>query len=358
MRTPDGRVDDGGPAVTGPELARLAAVFRTSREFDASPLYRRLLPVAAEHPEVLRIAARGRPGQQPTYLLLAAVHHLLLDGAEHPLRAHFESAAGSRPVAGDFVDFCRTHAEQLTGIVSRRLVQTNSVRRALALRIGLARVAALTGEPVHLVEVGASAGLNLLLDRYAFAVGDVRLDGPDSPVRIVAESRGPVRLRDTGPPPEIRSRQGVDLNPLDPADPEDRQWLRALVWPDQPERRRLLDAALELAAADPPPVRALDVTAGPAPLGLPAGEVRVLFHSAVRMHVPPELVDRFDAGVDALAAGGPAYLVTMDPTWPERDAILRVREPDGRTHDVAGVEGHLSWVEPLPGGTTTGDRRE
>jgi hypothetical protein len=146
---------------------KLRQAFEEPAEFTTSPLYRTLSRTVAAHDELLDLAARGRPGQCPTFLFFfGAVHRLLLRGAE------------------------------LAETISTRLVQTNHVQRALGLRLGLSMIARDVAAPVHLIEVGASAG-----------------------------ARG---------------------------------WLEALIWPENHGQRALLRAALELAAAEPPLIHAGD----------------------------------------------------------------------------------------------------
>jgi hypothetical protein len=249
--------------------------------------------------------------------------------------------ADDEHAAGLFADFRSTYAVEIRELTSRRLVQTNSVRRSLALWLGMSYVAGVSPGPV-LIEVGASAGLNLLFDRYAYEVGT------GSRVKISAELHGSAPLPGVDAVVPVASRQGVDLSPLDIADPDDQQWLRALVWPDEVERRDLLDAAMGIAATrSRRPTLDVTTLTNPVDLGLHDGEVRVLFHSATRMHVPPALHERFDRGVDLLGTGDPAYLITMEPTKTDGPGLLRVRGPDGTVHGLAELDGHVTWIRPV-----------
>ena len=136
--------------------------FQHPGEFTTSPLYRALSRTVAAHDQLLDLAARGRPGQYPTFLFFGAVHLLLLRGAGHPLARFYPSIAGRRALppgeAGPaLVSFGRMFETELGEIISSRLVQTNHVQRALGLRMGLAMIAAAVTGPVHVIEVGASA---------------------------------------------------------------------------------------------------------------------------------------------------------------------------------------------------------
>lgn len=242
--------------------ATLADAFRSLAEAarERSPLYARLSAELADRPEAEELLAHSRPEQRLPMLLFAAVHYeVLREGAEYPSDADA------------FLAFCRERAERIGETVSTRRTQTNEVARSAFLLPCLA----LSEEPITLIEVGASAGLNLNLDRYAYVYGDRRLG--DSPVVLEPELRGP-------PPPvervpRIASRVGIDLAPA--PDPD---WLRACLWPGDPSRRERLDAALEIAAEHPPPLiqgNALELL--PDLIARAEGNV-VVMHSAVTVY--------------------------------------------------------------------------
>ena len=157
--------------------------------------------------------------------------------------------------------------------------------------------------------------------------------------------------------PPVASLLGVDLNPLDVLDCDARRWLEALVWPENHRQRALLSAALADAAADPPSVRAGDAIDLLPGIGreLPAGEPRVVFHSATRMHVPEERLDAFDAAIAQLNDGGPLWRLSIEespdpdprPSPARLGAALLLRRPSGETETLAVVDGHLRWIEML-----------
>jgi hypothetical protein len=198
---------------------------------------------------------------------------------------------------------------------------------------------------VHLIEVGTSAGLNLRFDRYGYRVGGRQYGDPASPVQLVADLYGTGTLTDLDVLPALASRTGVDLNPVDVRDPDHRRWLEALVWPENHDQR-------------PPAVRTGDAVDVLPDLGkgIPAGEPRVVFHSATRMHVPADRLDAFDAAIAALGDDGPLWWLSLEETpypdlrpEPRRPgAALELRSPDGGRRTVAVVDGHLRWVETLP----------
>lgn len=234
-----------------------------------------------------------------------------------------------------------------------RAPQTNEVGRSAVLMAGLAAVAARFGQPIALYELGASAGLNLQLDLYAFDLGGLRGGDRDSPVRLGPEWSGP-------PPPaaavRIADRQGVDLNPLDVR--RDRERLLAYIWPDQERRLALAEAALDIAAADPPPVDAGDaadwIESRLAPAG-PAGTTRVVMHSVAFQYFPAAAQARVTRHIERVGAAADARsplawlrfekLPDDDRfslrlrTWPGEEALL------GWAHPHAS---HVRWLGDPP----------
>jgi len=223
---------------------------------DSSPLYAALSARIADEPEVLALATGGTPRQPPVNLLLAAVHDLLLAGVRHPLASFYPSVGGhADPGAafGPFADFCRRYEDEIVARVGSRRVQTNEVGRCGLLWPALLHAWRAAGSrPLHLVEFGASAGLNLAFDRYGYDYGTGRLGAATGPL-IRTEPRGgrfPVPDRW----PDVASRTGIDLDPVDVNDREAVRWLEALIWPDQVERIGMLRRAVEAVHPDPPRV--------------------------------------------------------------------------------------------------------
>jgi hypothetical protein len=342
---------------------QLRGAFEDPAPFTTSPLYRSLSQTVADHDELLDLASCGRPGQYPTFLFFGAVHHLLLRGADHRLARFYPSIAGEAALppadaGAALVSFCSQFGAELAETIGSRLVQTSQVQRTLGLRLGLSMIAGEVPGPVHLIEVGASAGLNLRFRSYGFQVGGRTFGNPAAPVQLTADRYGSEPLPDLDVLPLVASMLGVDLNPLDVLDPDARRWLEALVWPENHRQRALLSAALADAAADPPSVRAGDAIDLLPGIGreLPAGEPRVVFHSATRMHVPEERLDAFDAAIAQLNDGGPLWRLSIEespdpdprPSPARLGAALLLRRPSGETETLAVVDGHLRWIEMLP----------
>ncbi|HEY4606524.1 MAG TPA: DUF2332 domain-containing protein, partial [Acidimicrobiia bacterium] len=176
-----------------------------------SPLYRELVEVVAGDPELLRVMNRieHRP---PPNLVFAAVQYLLMEGADPVLAGYYRSVVDDplppEGVAGPFREFVLRHEERIVEIGNSWYTQTNECRRCVAL---LPLVMMAPFDRFHLLDVGASAGLNLALDRYRYRYGDLEWGPTDADVVLTAETRGmPPGLHDV----EILSRIGLDINPL------------------------------------------------------------------------------------------------------------------------------------------------
>ncbi|WP_165521788.1 DUF2332 domain-containing protein [Micromonospora zingiberis] len=338
----------------------VVGAFREARGFDSSPLYRHLLAVVADEPALVELAARTRPGQQPTFALFGAVHYLLLAGTTDPLAEYYPSVVGDRARPVDehtgraFARFCAAYADQIAAILATRLVQTNHVQRCLVTRLGLALLRGATRAPVCVIEVGCSAGLNLRADRYAFTVGGTTFGAADSGVHIRADVPDAHLLPDLARLPVIADVVGVDLDPPDLTDADDRAWLRALVWPENAHQAALLEAAMRVVADDPPRVLRGDIVdlGADVAASLPPGLPRLVVHTATRIHVPVEQRPGFDAAIAAFAADGPMLHLALEddqrvaPSGRPGIGLTATDATGSRT--IAVADGHLAWLEPLP----------
>jgi len=340
------------------DLERLAHRFATATEFWSSPLYRALCPVVAEDRQILELVTVRQPGPQPTFLFFGAVHFLLLSGVDHELREFFPSIVDGEPrdpaAAGPVLQaFCQQYADEIGQLLRTRLVQTNVVKRSAALRLGLWAIRQETDAPVHLIEIGASAGIHLRFDRYGYTLNGMAFGDRHSPVVIDTEWRSPDPPPDLDALPAVASATGIDLHPV--VTDDDRLWLRALVWPEDRAKAELLTAALAIVAADPPQIRAGDAIELCEPLSaeLPAGEPRVVFHAATRIHVPRDRRPGFDRAIERLGDTGPLFQVAFEELDRRASAdrgsmLLTLRGPgDEERVALAAAGGHVDWAEPL-----------
>jgi len=330
------------------DLAAVREAFTDPKEFWSSPLYRRLSSVVAADPFLVGLAANARAGQGPTFAFFGAVHTLLLAGTEHPLADYYPSLRGESalpaPDAGPALTaFAHEHADEIRRLLQARLVQTNHVQRAVGLRLGLAAVAPqVDNTPVHLLEIGSSAGLVLRPHAYGYHLGGRSFGDRRSPVQLTTEWRSTAPVPDLDVVPVTASTTGIDLNPMNPADEDDRRWLEALVWPENRQQAELLRTALGLAAQRPVATLtgdAVDLCPRWA-AGVPAGQPRVVFHCATRMHVPVPRRPLFDDAINDIGVDGPLYRIAI-----EGDGLV-ITDPNGRTDRRYHVDGHLAWAQP------------
>jgi len=426
------------------ELTRERCRSLARAEGAASPLYSTLLECIADDDEVCALRAEAGPSQRRPVLLLAAIHDLLLAGSEHELAEWYPTCGGRRSLgarfsmtsstassergdpaasrnargpgdarapgdAGSARDRARTAAlsstlrsfvldqsDAIRETLATRSTQTNEVGRSTALLLALGEVARRSGgRPLHLLELGASAGLNLIADRYhhqlvhhqlvhhqlvhhqlladddaaASAPGPFGISG--SPVQLRPTIRGePPRVSASGP--VISARSGLDLHPLDVTMPRDLRWLRACVWPDQAERHAQLNAAAEVMTSDPVRVAPGDmlsdidsVLAGGVGDGL-----LVVWHSWALTYVPrerrhllAEQLRSFDE-VWWLSAEHPGTVAELGEPKPTRDRdeeeaatqIGAIHLSGGRTVSTelwGRMHAHGRWLRWHPSGSAS-----
>ncbi|WP_207938955.1 DUF2332 domain-containing protein [Actinomadura darangshiensis] len=229
-------------------------MYRRFGEVDAaeSPLYQRIAFALSESEGALSaIEAVPTPKRHPT-VILAALHDLVLAGRAPELAAAY--AAGDGDAAGGAaVDTLLRMTDAVVAIAGRRKTRADEAGRCGVLYPAIAEAARRAGaNAVGLIDVGCSAGLNLNVDRVGITYGRGQtLGDSSSPVQLSCSVVGdrPVPTRAV---PEVAARIGVDLDPVDVTDADEARWLRACLWPDQPERDARLKAEMDLAATVPP----------------------------------------------------------------------------------------------------------
>lgn len=208
----------------------------------------------------------------------------------------------------EWAEWVRAHIDLVVEEASRRSIQTNEPLRCAALLPALSTVEG----PIALLEVGASAGLCLYPDRYSYRYAG----GPDldpaagaSPVVLHSAVSGEPPLR----MPEVVWRAGIDLQPLDAAEPSDRRFLTSLVWPGETGRAERISAALDIVAADPPLLIAGDASdpavMSAAVAAAPADATLVVTTPGVLPHIPRAGRERLIATLRGLDA----VWITIDP---------------------------------------------
>ena len=270
-----------------------------------SPLYECVAIALSESDDALRaIEAAPARKRHPT-VILAALHDLALAGRAPALAAAYAAADGGA-AAGAAIDTLLRMTDSVVAIAVRRPTRADETGRCAVLYPAIAEAAHRVGaNAIGLIDVGCSAGLNLTVDRVGIAYSNGQsLGDPSSPVQHSSSIVGgrPVPARAM---PEVVTRVGVDLDPVDVTDADDARWLRACLWPDQPERAARLEAEMALAASAPPAlVRGDALQALPDAFArVPAGALPVVTTTWALSHFPLEGRLRFLHRLDEAAAG-------------------------------------------------------
>lgn len=296
-------------------------------------------------------------GAVPQLRLLAALHHLVLSGAAPELAAFYPSAGGERPPEAVWLVAIRVIEHNFGWIKPclARTVQTNEPGRSAVLYPALLWLTARHGRPIRLLEIGASAGLNLLPDHYAYVVSGAVLGRASSPVRFQEPWRPgpPIGAAAVAQRLRISARAGCDRHPLDPRDPDDRVSLLSYIWPDEMDRIQRLKAALDIAAAARP-----GVSQGAAAEWLPqaladrhADELTVVWHSLVRQYVEPDEWGMIEEILRCADRDRPVVRLGMEPGKDHLAGVrLTLAEPEGETllADCGDHGPPVRWQTPDP----------
>jgi hypothetical protein len=299
----------------------------------------------ARDPALVAFIASLPPAKRQPQLVFAAARYLL----------------GTVPGIGQLRGLISGSPGEVTRVIMARSTQTNEPGRCAVLLPALARLP----QPLALIEVGASAGLNLLVDRYSYDYGGHRLGGsdPDAPT-LRCRPCGPVPL--PARVPAIAWRAGLDLNPLDVTSDDDMRWLYCLVWPGEGDRAQRLRAAVAVARRDPPAVHRGDLLTDLPALAAqaPKGVTVVVCHSSVLYQVAPDGRERFAAtvrglGISWLSSEAPG--IAPGTAMPAVDGQMCVLARDAapvavrrQPRDLADLAARAG--RPVTTGVTTRDR--
>lgn len=350
---PSSRRGDGSESLSGNVRFQAKAC-----KLLGSPLYALLLSHAATDVEekgptwdVLRGHERDPRASALALRLMGAVNRLVLNGEEPTLAKIYRDPQRDETLTWrEFKTVLERNASRLKVLVNRP-VQTNEVGRCAALLPGFLKVAGETGMPLRLLEVGASAGLNLRWDRYRYVSDEMAWGPPDSPVEIAFELQGHMPFP-VASGVEVAERRGCDTAPIDPTTTMGELDLLAYIWPDQPDRIERLRAALDVARQWPVAIERADATAWVrrslherAP-----GRATVIFHSIVEQYLSAEELAAFhrhvrDAGERSTAAAPLAWL-RMEPAG-DRAEVWLTTWPGGRDRRLAHVGYHGALVSLL-----------
>jgi hypothetical protein len=298
-----------------------------------SDLYEEFSLGVSNDPDVIAVVERlPLNKRQPNYLL-AAVRYL----------------AGVQPDFARFRDVVLQRSDAVIDLILQRRIQTNEPARCATLLPALCMLP----QPLALLELGCSAGLALLPDRYGYDYGDARLSPPTTKAPVfVCRTNGDVPL--PSQLPEVVWRTGIDLNPLDVNNTDEMKWLESLLWPGEGKRETQLQEAIAVAKTVPATLingDFVDLLADVAATA-PEDATLVVFHSVAAAYVEQPRRDQlFDAvkklGTPWLSMEVPGIIpgVNEPPKDPsERGALIVVQ--DGRT-PLAYCDSHGAWMRWL-----------
>lgn len=329
-----------------------------------------LFTAIAEDDVLLDLAAAVPLDRLPSLLLSAAIQRRVADRGAAPLAGYFPRPDGPQPprdagFRAALHEFAVAERAALARLCGEHRYQMNEVGRCLDVLPALAVVAAADPRPLALVDVGTGAGLGLHLDRYRYGL-------PDGSELVTGDDRSPVRLtcavRSGEPPvpsaPVVAHRVGIDVEPLDLADPATARWLAACVPPEAGAMARFA-AAVELARSRPAPVvrgDLLDVL--PAVVAdTPADALLCLVDTYVHVFLPPDRLARFHELVDRIGRERDVEWISVDPLvplGPDADACVQGLDVpadwvrDNRAGGVSGVIGRVSVRDGVRTGAVLG----
>jgi hypothetical protein len=253
----------------------------------------------------------------------------------------------------DPVPVLEQRREWLREFVDAHGVQTNEVQRSWLLLPCFLEVARRADvETFDLIELGSSAGFNLVWDRYCYRYEQGSWGSDDAVLELAGEERRLIPARLLERQPIVRQRRGIDLSPRDVSRPEDMLLLKSFVWADQHARLERFDRAVETLRDDPPELEQGDIVQR-----LPAlladrqpGALTVVFQTAVRGYIGQEDWRRMVVALDEAGRQFPLALISVSqPAAGEHRywGIWLRLWPDGEKHLLAHAGFHGQWLEWL-----------
>jgi hypothetical protein len=261
--------------------------------------------------------------------LLGGLHYLVLGGD-----ASWDDVGGA----------LGRHSEFLRRWCAEQDVQTNEVQRSWALLPAFLSLA--DGRPYDLLELGPSAGLNLLWDRYRYRYGSG--EWGSGALELTGNDRVPPPAELLRRDVDVARRRGVDLHPVDATTDHGGRLLQAFVWADQATRLERLRRAIDVLRQDPP-----ELIRGDYLEALPSllrdrieGARLVVFQTASTMYLERDGADRLRAALDEAGRQEPLVFVTTGRAPSDDGFALEIEEfPDGRAERVAVFDFHGEWLE-------------
>lgn len=306
---------------------------------------------------MLRLCSFVKEGQPVPNLFLAAAHFFVLKNKSEQIAAYYPSVTGRQTEAipfNLFKAFVLQHQEGIISLLQHRIVQTNVLTRCNYLLPVFSNILSLTDKAATIIDIGASAGLNLNFDRYEYYHDDKKVYG-DSRIKLrcqIREGEAPIIKPFKGPIRKI----GIDQHLIDPADADDLLWLQALIWPDQTERFSMLQEALTA-----PGLAEIKRIAGSTIEdfkkvidAVAPNDILIISATHVLYQFPEDLLLAFYAFLDAIGQTRDFYFLSAEATKAvqakygvHNTAVVLTTYKNKRKQEtlLAETNGHGNWLE-------------
>lgn len=284
---------------------------------------------------------------------MAAVHSLLLKGNKHKLSLYYPSLVDKPQPPTEsfphFKDFCLTYRDQIIPILKEKLVQTNEVRRCGYLYPCFSYAYDKVKKPLALIEIGTSAGFQLLWDKYSYSYHSKEVYGDKkSIVHIQSEMKGENKppLAEVSPP--VARRYGLDLHIKDLSNPEDALWLNALIWPEHHERRMLFKQAVNCVLENKDELTLIEgdgVQLFPNLIEqIPHDLAICIFHTHVANQMPVDVKNRLIDNIKHISETRDVFHI-YNNMWDGYLHLDSYRNGIETNETIAETDGHGRWFE-------------
>jgi hypothetical protein len=284
-----------------------------------SPFYAHLYHQVQQDPELAPFLNMIDPSQPNPILFFSVVNFLVLRDRGHPLARFYPYLTPTPREPQEaypfFRAFCLAHQRELDALLPTVRLQTNEVGRCAQLLPAFEIVFQRGGgRPLNLIEIGCSAGLNLNWPHYGYRYGERMIGDQTSPVQVNCTLAGEHMPPLPSVLPAVAQCQGIELFPLDLTTEHDIRWLRAAIWPEELERYRLLDAALQVAQRHPPQVLQGEACNRLPELlvAIPAEQTLCIWHSFALNQGPAEVRDQIIQMLCASSVERTIYRISLE----------------------------------------------
>lgn len=318
----------------------------------SSELYEVLSLKVSEDDEMLELCSEAQNGQPVPNLLFGAVHYLLLKGKEHQLKEYYPSITNpprkiDNATFGSFKEFCNVFRNEIVSILKSKLVQTNEVRRCAYLYPIFSLIYSKVEKPLSLIEIGTSAGLQLLWDKYSYSYGtDETYGDNNSSVHITSELKGeniPLFLPKS---PPVASKIGLDLHISDLRNSEDYLWLKSLIWTEHQERLELFESAARCFKENPVELIEGDGVTLLTDVveTLPKDTAICIFHTHVANQIPEDSKYELLEKIKKIGSNRDVFHL-YNNMWDRKLHLDYFIDGAEYNHTIGNTDGHGRWFE-------------